>query len=73
MLTHVFDEQMVDQKKKFKDNKQLIQLLSIRYHCIANSIPIKDEYKYLLDKKDNIKQQTNTNNQPNNFFILIRF
>ena len=26
MLTHVFDEQVVDQKKKFKDNKQLIQL-----------------------------------------------
>ena len=47
MLTHVFDDQMVDQKKKFKDNKQLIQLFSILDHDITKSIPIKYKMKLL--------------------------
>ena len=52
-LTHIYDLELNDLniKNKNYDDKTLIKLLSIRDHDITQSLPIKDEFKYLLDKK----------------------
>lgn len=52
-LTHIFDYEYNDLnlKKYNSDNKSLIKLLSIRDHDIQASIPIKEEHKYLLEKR----------------------
>lgn len=50
-LTHILDHEFNDLNIKKYDDKGLIKLLSIRDHDITQSIPIKTEHKYLLDKK----------------------
>lgn len=52
-LSHVFDVDFNDLNiKKYNSNeKELMKILSIRDHDITKSIPIKNEFKYLLDKQ----------------------
>jgi P4 family phage/plasmid primase-like protien len=50
-LTHIYDSQFNDLNIKKYDDRTLIRLLSIRDHDKALSIPIKNDHKYLLDKK----------------------
>ena len=47
MLTYVFDDQIVDQKKKFKNNKELIKILSIRDHDMPNQFQLKMNIKMI--------------------------
>jgi P4 family phage/plasmid primase-like protien len=53
-LTHIFDSEYNDLNIKKYDNKTLMSLLSIRDHDVKQSISIKNEHKYLLEKKKNV-------------------
>lgn len=52
-LTHVYDAEFnaLNVKKFNTDNKSLIRLLSTRDHPVDQSIPIKNEHKYLIERK----------------------
>ena len=50
-LSHIFDTELNDLNLKRFDSRSLIRLLSIRDHDVTKSLPIKNEHKYLLDKK----------------------
>ena len=50
-LTHIYDHQCNDLDIKKYNNKQLIELLSIRDHDINQSMPIKTKHLHLLQKK----------------------
>ena len=50
-LTHIYDYEYNDLNTKKYNEKQLIKLLSIRDHESSEFKPIKEEHKYLLDKK----------------------
>lgn len=50
-LTHIFDREQNDLNTKKYDPKTLLNLLSIRDHEDYKAINIKEEHKYLLDKK----------------------
>jgi len=53
-LTHIFDSEYNDLNIKKYDNKALMSLLSIRDHDANKSISIKNEHKYLLEKKKTV-------------------
>lgn len=50
-LSHIYDFEYNDLNLKKFDDKSLIRLLSIRDHDVTKSVPIKNEHKYLLEKK----------------------
>lgn len=57
-LTHIYDNNFNDINIRNYDTLKLLHLLSIRDHPVTESVPIRSEYKPLLEKA------TKTNGQP---------
>lgn len=61
-LSHIFDHEFNDLNIRKYNDLDLIKLLSIRDHDEAKSIPIKNEHKYLLDKRKTTKDKKKMQN-----------